>query len=174
MKNLYAVLFGAWVAWLPMSQARAATLGGEAGLATVSGTAAESSDRQKLVAWFGEQDFRAGTKIDLDGGLHGVLYMRGVSIGQKGLGLGSSDAKPYLDFNLGGDFENKEKPQMLVLLMIHPVNTTEAIIRRLPFKDRVSVAKLPDVEIGPALSLPRPGQAWTWRSSFGIVAAIGF
>src|SRR3990167_10353407 len=146
------------MAWFPMSQAHAESFkDADASLPVVSGTAVdpELSDRQKLVAWFGEQDFRAGTKIDLDGGLHGVLYVRGLSLGQKGLSLASSGAKPYLDINLGGDFENKEKPQMLVLLMLHPVNTTEAFIRKLPFRDRVSVAKLPDVEIGPAISLPR-------------------
>lgn len=133
------------------------------------------SDRQKLVKWFGEQDFRAGTKLDLDGGLHGVIYLRGVSVGQHGIGLGAP-GKSYLDFNLGADFENHEKPQAMVLLMLHPVNTTDALVRRLPLRvrDRIKVAALPDIEIGPAISLPRPGQAWTWRSSLGVVAAIGF
>lgn len=79
-----------------------------------------------------------------------------------------------MDFNLGGDFQSGEKAQVLVLAMIHPVHAMDAVIRRLPFRDRVKLAAFPDIEIGPALNLPIPGRTWTWRNAFGVVAALGF
>lgn len=42
------------------------------------------SERQKLADWFGKLDLRAGTRLDLNGDFHGVVYARGVSIGQSG------------------------------------------------------------------------------------------
>lgn len=130
-------------------------------------------ERQKLAEWFGKLDLKAGTRLDLSGDFHGVVYARGLSLGQSGLNW-DPGAKAYVDFNLGGDFQSGEKPQLLVLAMIHPVHTTDAVIRRLPFRDRVKLAAFPDIEIGPALNLPSPGRVWTWRSAFGIVAALGF
>ena len=131
------------------------------------------TERQALADWLGKLDLRAGTRLDLSGDFHGVVYARGVSLGQRGFNW-DPGAKPYLDFNLGGDFARGDKAQLLVLMMIHPVHTTDAVIRRLPFRDRVKLAALPDIEIGPALNLPAPGRVWTWRSALGLVVALGF
>lgn len=132
-----------------------------------------AGERQKLAAWFGKLDLKAGTRLDLNGDFHGVVYARGMSLGQTGLSWDPL-AKSYVDFNLGGDFQDKEKPALLVATMFHPVSVSEAIVRRLPFRDRLRLERLPDIEIGPALNLPSPGRVWTWKSAFGIVAALGF
>ena len=152
MKSLLIALF-AWSIFLPAS--------------------CHPQERQGLAEWFGGLNLHAGTRLDLNGDFHGVAYARCVSIGQDSLSL-SPSAKAYIDFNLGGDFQNGKSPQLLVLALVHPVNVTEAIMRRLPFRDRIKLGVFPDIEIGPAINLPAPGKVWTWRNAFGVVAALGF
>lgn len=157
------LLLVALLAGLPMSRASAGLV-----------SAPQPSDRQKLARWIADEDLRGGTMLDLGGDLQGVLYARGLSVGQRCINDSCKGSQPYVDFDPGGIFQAHAKPQPLLLIMLHPLSISEAIWRHLPFRERLKLWKLPDVEIGPAVKLPLPAVKWTLRDSVGVVVALGF
>ena len=131
------------------------------------------TDWSKLWSWVKDQNPRAGTYVSLDASPSAAAYLRGPSLGQRGL---SSDPKlkRYVDSGLGvlTSFNGGAEP--LVLVMLHPANLAGPLSSWLPFKSRIQIPGFPDIEMGPAFKLPVPHRAWTWRGSFGLVLSLGF
>jgi len=129
------------------------------------------NDWQKLTGWLSTQNPKAGTMVDFATEFSPVLYLRGVSYGQKGINI-DPEKKQYFDFNLGIITPKTESIEPLVLIMAHPSNLMGPLSRMLPFRTRLKLPTLPDIEMGPAVRLPMPNMTWTIRSSIGFVVAV--
>lgn len=137
--------------------------------------AAPASELHGIVAWLQKQELRAGTHLSLEPKARPVGYLRGLSFGQKGLDIGAAGAEAWLDLDPGITTDDKDRPEVLALLMFHPAAIGRRLYAALPFKDRIRYAGLPELEIGPALRFPRDAaqlKAWRGRDNIGFVVSM--
>lgn len=160
MKLLFAVLLA--LAWLPMS--------------------CRANDVANLKSWLLSQPIKLGTALDMRGQAVGVSYLALGSFGQFGWGVGGAGtgglgagkkAIEYASFNVGIDFTDK-RVKALVIPMLRPQNIAAWLWNRMPdgVQSRTRYMKLPDMELGLGIGLPRPREAWVIGNEVRAVAAF--
>lgn len=152
----------AWMAWVPVD--------------------CHANDVQNLKSWLMSQQIKLGTALDMRGNAVGVSYLALASAGQMGWGIGAGTSslgapgtKPveYASLNAGLDFTDK-RVKALFIPMLRPQNVMAWAWNRMPDKVRTRVAytKLPDMELGLGIGLPRPSEAWVIGREVRAVAAF--
>lgn len=137
--------------------------------------AAPAGELHELVSWIQRQELRAGTHLSLAPKARPVGYLRGISIGQKGLSIGAAGAEAWVDLDPGITTDRQDRPDFLALVMLHPAAIGRRLYAALPFKDRVRYAGLPELEIGPAVRFPRDAaelKAWRGKDNIGLVVSL--
>ena len=106
-----------------------------------------------------------------------IAYWRGPQYGQKGLSLipdkAKPEAKPYIDFNLGGRWKKGEPVKAFPMVLFHPGNLMEPLGKKISSRWRLPV--FPENFVaGPTVRIPLPGDPEPWTPRTGIRFIVGW
>ena len=106
-----------------------------------------------------------------------MIYWRGPQFGQNGISLipdkHNKDAKPYIDFNMGGRWKKGEHAKAFPMVLLHLGNLMEPLGRKISGRWRLPV--FPEKLVtGPAVRIPLPGDPDPWTFKNGIRFIVGW